>query len=504
MVQFSEQDQEVILREGLTEEGVLKQLDVFKRGVPHVNLLRPCTVGDGIVSIAGEKHSTLIEKFDRAAGDGRVMKFVPASGAATRMFKDWIGLLNGPADAEQVRQFMVDLPRYPFYKRLEKFISFEGENLQSLVSRRECKKILEYILGPYGLNYGSLPKALIAFHSYPDCARTSIEEHLMEAALYARDRQSLSRIHFTVSAEHEAQVREFLLESLEFYERLNVVRYIIGISTQLSSTNTIAADLENNPARDQEGRIMFRPGGHGALLPNLNLIDGDIIFVKNIDNVVKDALKPMTVHYKQLLGGCLIEIQERVFECLERISTNEAGPESLAQIAEFCSKILNISLPSNWAKLGTDMQRTFIIGKLNRPIRVCGMVRNEGEPGGGPFWVSNNGEESLQIIEEAQVDPASEQQRQIWASATHFNPVDLVCAVRDFRGKKFDLRAFVDEQRVFVSRKVQDGREIKALELPGLWNGSMSDWITVFVEEPIETFNPVKEVKDLLREQHQP
>jgi hypothetical protein len=332
-----------------------------------------------------------------------------------------------------------------------------------------------------------------------------LEEHLVEAALYIRDAHNTCRIHFTVSKEHESQFKEFLHGVRAHYEDLYGARYEISVTAQLPSTDTIAMGADNRPFRNGNGELLFRPGGHGALLQNLNAVGGDIIFLKNIDNVVPDRLKDITALYKKLLGGYLIQLQNEIFRILNLFSGKGVEDAHLSPIIRFCRERLLMSFPDGFSDYSTSAKKEYIFQKLNRPIRVCGMVKNEGEPGGGPFWVEDkDGTQSLQIVEENQIDPDSKEQKEIWRSSTHFNPVDLVCGVRNYRGERFDLSRYADRDAVLISRKPYENAEIKALELPGLWNGSMAFWNTVFVEVPLETFNPVKTIDDLLRKSHLP
>ncbi|MBA4397714.1 MAG: DUF4301 domain-containing protein, partial [Syntrophus sp. (in: bacteria)] len=355
-----------------------------------------------------------------------------------------------------------------------------------------------------GLNYGHLPKALLKFHKYPEGSRTALEEHLVEAVLYVKDRKRTCRVHFTVSEEHRRDVEKHLNEIRARFERQHDVHLDIDISVQSADTDTIAVDMENRPFHDESGKLILRPGGHGALLSNLNRLSaGDIVFLKNIDNIVPDHLKPETVVHKKVLGGYLVTLQEQIFRCLRRLASDSVDAGDLDQIVLFCREKLNIFIHADFMTLDSASKRAMIFAKLNRPIRVCGMVRNEGEPGGGPFWVDEKeGTQSLQIVEESQVDPLSETQRSIWSAATHFNPVDIVCGIRDYRNRKHDLQQFVNQDAFSIVRKSEKGRDVLALELPGFWNGSMAYWITVFVEVPLATFNPVKTVYDLLRPAH--
>jgi len=504
---LSASDIELIRARGITREKVLRQVDLCRLGAAAVTLNRPATVGDGIVRIKGGDQGRFLALHNEAARTGRCLKFVPASGAATRMFKEWHGVFNrgGFENREDFESFVKELHRYAFYGDLGAALSSAGRDLGELIARGRGAEILDFILTERGLNYAGKPKALLKFHQYDDEARTALEEHLVEAALYVRSGSGLCRIHFTVSEEHLEPVKELLERVSGLYERRLGVRFDIGLSIQSESTDTIAVDLENRPYRDRDGRLLFRPGGHGALLYNLDRIDGDIVFIKNIDNVVPDRLRDTTVLYKKMIGGYLVLLQSELFGHLRALSDPGAGELAIGQAERFATQGLHRALPSGWEGRPLEEQRRVLIEQLDRPIRVCGMVKNEGEPGGGPFWViGKDGGSSLQIVEEVQVDKGKGNQAAIWALSTHFNPVDLVCGIRDFRGRKFDLERFVDHEQVFVSTKSHEGCDIKALELPGLWNGSMAFWHTIFVEVPIETFTPVKTVGDLLRPTHLP
>jgi len=504
---LSASDIEHIRARGTTEEKVLRQIDLCRLGAVTVTLERPATVGDGIIRVAGGERENLVALHDEAAKAGRCLKFVPASGAATRMFREWHGVFNrgGFESHKDFEAFAANLSRYAFYGDLDAALSGAGHDLGDLVARGRGRELLDFILNDKGLHYAWKPKALLQFHQYDDRARTALEEHLVEAALYAKDGNGLCRIHFTVSEEHLEPVRGLLERVTGLYEKRFGVRFAVGLSIQSESTDTIAVDLENRPFRDRDGRLLFRPGGHGALLYNLDGIDGDIVFIKNIDNIVPDRLKDTTVLYKKILGGYLVGLQRELFGHLQALSERAAGESAIGAAVRFAADRLSCALPPGFEGRSLEERRQALIGKLNRPLRVCGMVKNEGEPGGGPFWVTGkNGGCSLQIVEEVQVDKSRGNQAALWASSTHFNPVDLVCGIRDFRGRKFDLERFVDADQVFISTKSHEGCDIKALELPGLWNGSMAEWHTVFVEVPVETFNPVKTIDDLLRPTHQP
>ena len=504
-----EGDRQGFAAQGLTIEEVGRQLALFRRGVPSVRLNRPCIAGDGIVVIPESERPSLLAAYEEARRTHRLTKFVPASGAASRMFREWYRCLTagGFADEAARTAFVGDLKRYAFFPDLRAAIASRGADLESLIGKGEDAPILKSVMTEEGLNYGCLPKALLKFHAYPEGSRTALEEHLVEAALYARDAENVSRVHFTVSREHESAIRTLLARVIRDYEsRLDTV-FAVGISTQDPATDTVAVDPENRPFRDDRGKPVFRPGGHGSLLRNLNLLDEDVIFLKNIDNTVPDRLKAETSLWKKLLAGCLIRLQEEIFASVRLLAGGGGTEEELERMRDFAGKRVNIGFPTGFRELSLSERRSFFFRKLNRPLRVCGMVKNEGEPGGGPFWVEDadgSGGASLQIIEESQIDRNDPKQRAVWSSATHFNPVDLVCGVRDFQGRKFDLPAFIDPATAAITRKSEKGRELLALERPGLWNGSMAFWNTVFVEVPLSTFNPVKTVTDLLRPQHLP
>ncbi|MGA3207632.1 MAG: DUF4301 family protein [Syntrophales bacterium] len=504
---FTEADVRRIEKEGLNSDQVLAQIDLFKRGVRPIRLNRPCTVNDGIVTLPDEELAKMAALYEEELRMGKkVLKFVPASGAASRMFRDWyVYLEKGSLDARHRDEFAGELRRFAFYPDLHDVIMREGEDLEKMLEVQRHADILAYILTSKGLNYGNLPKALLKFHAYPNGSRTALEEHLVEAALYTKDACRICRLHFTLSEEHQSDVMDYLHVIERYYEKYYDVTFDIALSTQKSSTNTIAVDLDNRPFRDQKGGLVFRPGGHGALLDNLNGTGGDIVYLKNVDNIVPDRLKPVTIFYKKVLGGYLISLQNEIFRYLRHLDKAEPEEKTLRELRLYCEKKLHLVMPPWFENLPLAEKCSFLFKILSRPIRVCGMVRNQGEPGGGPFWVNGEDEtQSLQIIEESQIDSGSAEQRAIWSRATHFNPVDLVCGVRNYRSDKFDLREFVNGDAYFISQKAEKGRDLKALELPGLWNGSMAFWITIFVEVPIETFNPVKTIHDLLRPQHLP
>ena len=505
---------------GIDEGQVREQLHFFASQSASLTLTRPARTGDGILQIPPEWFPHYLRKHDQASREGRLQRFVPASGAATRMFQSllhiyyipqylqcdelYLRVEQGVAIACDFLRFLDSIRDFPFIEDLECCLLKDGLSLGQLMDGGRFRLLLDYFLTSRGLNYGSLPKGLIKFHRYHSERRTAFEEHLVESIHYAQNGSAVCSLHFTVSPEHDRQFRALLDELRPHHSERYGVEYVVGFSHQSKSTDTIAVDLEDRPFRDLQGRLHFRPGGHGALLSNLNALQGDIVFIKNIDNVVQDRLKGETALWKKVLAGYLVELQEITHDLLRRMKTHPS--ESLLREAETHARDrLLIDVPAGFSSRPRDQRLSLLLTKLNRPIRVCGVVPNEGEPGGAPFWVrDSSGSLSLQIVEKAQVDMSSPEQRAIWSSSSHFNPVDLVCAMRDHEGKPFDLQKHVDRNAVFISKKSKDGREIKALELPGLWNGAMADWITVFIEVPRITFNPVKTVYDLLRPEHLP
>lgn len=480
MVMFTHEDLQQITQHGLTEAQVEQQINNFRQGFPFLPVVRAASVGDGVLSLDEQAIDAAVARYDDAATSLKVVKFVPASGAATRMFKELFEYVNDDKRTAGIDRLLENIEHFAFWPELSEYIMPDSPD----------EEIVELIIKG-GLNYGSKPKGLVTFHSYPDGARKAVEEHLVEGALYARSGDEVY-IHFTVSAEHKDGFLEVLESSQPIFEERFGVKYNISFSVQKPSTDTIAVNPDNTPFRTDEGKLLFRPAGHGALIENLNDIDADIIFVKNIDNVTTDERRGDTVKYKKALAGLLLELQEQAFEYLKVL---EVGGADLTPIAQFVEERLCVKLPE-------DYNTVLLKAVLNRPIRVCGVVRNQGEPGGGPFWVDGgDGTESLQIAESSQIAPAD---MHLMQSATHFNPVDLVCGVKDSRTNKFDLTQYTDPTTGFISSKSSGGRELRAQELPGLWNGAMAKWNTVLVEVPITTFSPVKVVQDLLRPEHQP
>ena len=504
---FSAADREQLRARDLTEEAVLAQVATFKRGIPYTTLQRPCTVGDGITVLQPHKLERLTAVYTEAALSGRTLKFVPASGAASRMFQLLLSCLNRDSlddpERQNLLQCMRHLKKFAFYDDLQALLAQDGLSIETLMAHGQYTGILEYLLTPKGLNYADLPKALLKFHRYADHCRTPLEEHLVEAAAYTQDREGVAQVHLTVTPAHQEAISSHLEAARSRHEQAGV-RYEVTFSTQKPATDTVAVDLENQLFRDQHGRLVFRPAGHGALLENLQALAGDIVFIKNIDNVVPDHLKEETYIYKRALGGYLVEIQNQICAYMRRLALQNVDEQLLTHIFAFARETLSLVPPPGMEHQSRHTQMQYLVAVLDRPLRVCGMVQNAGEPGGGPFWVQHaDGSLSLQIVETSQVEMQADNQRAIVTAATHFNPVDLVCGVRDYQGRPFDLRQFTDPHSGFISTKSHEGKALKALELPGLWNGAMAQWNTVFVEVPLSTFNPVKTVLDLLRPQHQ-
>lgn len=498
---LTQQDLRQIAQRNISEEQINTQLKQFETGFPFLKLEAAAAVGNGIIAPNKEERDRLVAAWEDYKAEGkRVVKFVPASGAASRMFKDMFAFVNADYDVPTTnfeKKYFADLERFAFYEALDEVCKKnEGKSIKDLISNGQYKAVAAQMLKAEGLNYGQLPKGMLLFHKYEDGARTPMEEHLVEGALYAASKGE-AHIHFTVSHEHMGFFKQKVADKADGFAKKFGVKYDITFSEQKPSTDTVAANPDNTPFRNADGSLLFRPGGHGALIENLNEIEADVIFIKNIDNVVPDRLKPETVEWKQVIAGVLVTLQKQAFDYL-RILDGTPTDAQIAEIAQFVEK----NLCTN--PKGQKVDAAYLRKKLNRPMRVCGVVKNVGEPGGGPFLTYNqDGTVSLQILESSQIDTKNEAYMKMFTQGTHFNPVDLVCAVRDYKGQPFNLPDFVDKTTGFISSKSKDGKELKALELPGLWNGAMSDWSTVFVEVPLGTFNPVKTVNDLLRDQHQ-
>ncbi len=510
---FSNQDLEQLRKRGISLQTIERQIHHFQSGFPYMKLVRPAVPGDGIHILDETRLAFFTNHFDDTCRKHRMMKFVPASGAASRMFKHLYEYLQDPGNGDEQLQkdqsfqslshFLANLEHFAFYRELKARLAKKGLDPEAALKTGNYRPFIELLLEPEGLNYGNLPKGLLKFHLYPDGnSRTAIEEHLMEGILYCRDTEDRVHLHFTLSPEHVSRFQEHIRNCVPELEEAYGVRFSVTHSIQKPSTDTLAVDMNNQAFRESDGSLVFRPGGHGALIENLNDLDAGLIFIKNIDNVVPDHHKQPTIIYKKALAAYLVQIRQQVHDLILELKAG-TGAERTVQIKNMMASELNITAGGGWENLSHTDRTNLLLKLLDRPIRVCGMVKNEGEPGGGPYWTMNRkGEVSLQIVESSQVDMNDPQQKLIFSQATHFNPVDIVCNIHDFRGNKYDLHRFVDEETGFISVKSKDGRMLKAQELPGLWNGAMADWITLFAEVPVETFNPVKTINDLLRSMH--
>lgn len=505
---LTQEDKDLLAKKGISEQQIAEQLACFEKGFPYLKLYAAASVENRGIMLAGEDvQKTYLAAWDAyKEGDKKIVKFVPASGAASRMFKNMFEFLGADYDVPTTdfeKKFFANIKNFAFYADLNSAcVKNNNKGIDELISEGNYKAVVSNLLESAGLNYGSLPKGLLKFHKYEDGVRTPLEEHLVEGALYAAGKSGEVNVHFTVSTEHRELFAKLVDEKVAQYAEKYGIKYNISFSEQKPSTDTIAADMDNKPFRDN-GKLLFRPGGHGALIENLNDLDADIVFIKNIDNVVPDRLKADTVTYKKLLAGVLVTLQKQAFEYLQLLDSGHYRHDELENIIRFVQQQLHCRKDDIKNMEDADLV-IYLRKKLNRPMRVCGMVKNVGEPGGGPFLAYNpDGTVSLQILESSQIDMNDPEKKAMFEKGTHFNPVDLVCAIRDYKGNKFNLLNYVDKATGFISYKSKGGKELKALELPGLWNGSMSDWSTVFVEVPLSTFNPVKTVNDLLREQHQ-
>lgn len=500
------EDKALLAEKGITEEQIGAQLENFKKGFPFLKLKAAASLDNGVMCPSSDACERYVQLWNAYKGKGKdICKFVPASGAASRMFKNMFefvdaGYSEPTTDFE--KKFFAEIHDFAFFSDLNAVcLKNEGKGVDDLLGEGNYKAVAANMLKAEGLNYGQLPKGLLKFHKYPDGARTPLEEHLVEAALYASS-NGKAEVHFTVSAEHKNLFKALVDEKVALYEKMYGITYHVTFSEQKPSTDTLAATMDNEPFR-VDGKLLFRPGGHGALIENLNDLQADVIFVKNIDNVVPDRLKADTVTYKQVLAGVLVELQEKAFRYLEKLDSGMYSHADIEEIIRFVQQEL-FCRREDVKELEDAELVIYLRKKLNRPMRVCGVVKNVGEPGGGPFLAYNSdGTVSLQILESSQIDTNNPEYLSMFKNGTHFNPVDLVCAVKDYKGNKFSLPDYVDKNTGFISYKSKNGKELKALELPGLWNGAMSDWSTIFVEVPLSTFNPVKTVNDLLREQHQ-
>lgn len=515
-MEFTSEDLKQIEAKGLTVKKVEKQIGLFKTGIPFVNLKSAATIGNGIVKLTNKQKAHYINVFKNKRNQINFVKFVPASGAATRMFKFLFNFLNNfnpeqdslnayinKQKNKDLSIFLVGLKDLPFYNKIKKQLYKDYKDFDTFSNSKQLYIFVKTMLDSDKLDYGNYPKGLLPFHQYKEQSVTAFEEHLYEAASYALS-NGKANLHFTISNQHQDKFNEEYGRINQRVQKQTNSNFQISYSYQMQSTDTIAVTLNNQPFRQDDSTLLFRPSGHGALLKNLNQLDADIVFIKNIDNVVVNKFSQEVGDYKMMLAGLLLELQEAVFKYQIKLEQNNLTEDDILEAANFISKKLNVVLNKDFKKYSTTYQIDYLKDKLNRPIRICGMVKNEGEPGGGPFWVKNeNGSISLQIVESAQVDKENKQQKDIMKSATHFNPVDLVCGIKNYKGETYDLSKYVDKKAAFITKKTLQNQEIKALELPGLWNGSMAKWNTIFVEVPLITFNPVKTVNDLLKDSHQ-
>ena len=506
---ITENDKALLSKKNISEEKLNNQLHCFVTGFPFLKLSGAAAIGNGILAPTAEEENEYLAAWDAYTAEPahNVVKFVPASGAASRMFKNMFAFADAEYDVPTTdfeKKFFEEIHHAAYFNELDAACTkLYGAGIDALMADGKYKEVVRGMLGAEGLNYGALPKGLLKFHTYEEGSRTPLEEHLVEGALYARQKDGSVKVHFTVSPEHRALFEALVAEVVPAYEKKFNVTYQVSFSEQKPSTDTVAANPDNTPFRKADGSLLFRPGGHGALIENLNDIQADVVFVKNIDNVVPDRLKEDTVRYKKLLAGVLVELQKKAFAYLAKLDEAQYSRAELEEMLHFVQNQL-CTRKEEAEKLGDAELAAYLREKLNRPMRVCGMVRNVGEPGGGPFLAYNeDGTVSLQILESSQIDMEDAEKKAMFEKGTHFNPVDLVCAIKNYKGEAFELPKYLDPKTGFISHKSKDGKELKALELPGLWNGAMSNWSTVFVEVPLSTFNPVKTVNDLYREQHQ-
>jgi hypothetical protein len=513
---FTEADFDQIKALGISLDKIEGELLLFQLGIPKITLDKPATINDGIVKLSNEEFQKKADFFDSIKDTLKLKKFVPASGAASRMFKFLNEFLNDfDHENETINAyinrkkdknlpiFLAGIEKFPFYDAIKSKVKEHTPEYYSLESHEKSFLFIKTMLSPDYFDFPNKPKGVLDFHKYETEITTPAEEHLNECAFYASS-NSVSHLHFTVSEYHEDLFRSIINSIKQKVEAKSNTLVHVNYSHQDKSTDTIAVNLNNEPLRNEDGRLVFRPGGHGALINNLNNLNADVIFIKNIDNVIQNHIQEITL-YKKGLAGILLDLQQQIFDILKSLENNSITENKIPKIIDFMEENLNIDILDDFDKYTVDNKIAFIKNKLNRPIRVCGMVKNEGEPGGGPFWVrSYKGNVSLQIVESSQVETTNKEQAVILAKATHFNPVDLVCAIKNYKGIKFDLSEFVDSSTGFIVTKNRNGQELKGYELPGLWNGAMAKWITVFVEVPLITFNPVKTVNDLLKPAHQP
>jgi nicotinamide riboside kinase len=505
-----------IYEHGIPLKKIKKQLAIFNEGILKSVLVEPATLNNGILKLSEAEFEQKVKLFDANKNAFKIKKFVPASGAASRMFKFLTTFLNefdfgnetinayiNRKKDTELSLFIVGMDKFSFFEAVDKKLKEIYPDFNTLERDYKNYYFIKTLLSTEYFDFANKPKGILPFHKYPTHVATPIEEHLYECGFYAASNNQ-SNLHLTVSENHQEQFEEIIEKVKEKIESKSNTNIEVSYSYQKKETDTIAVDVKNKPFRNEKGMLVFRPGGHGALIENLNVIDADIVFIKNIDNVIQNNIQQISF-YKKALAGILVELQHQIFEYLNELDTQEIVSEKISKILVFLKKELNIELNDDFHKFKLKNQIGKLKELLNKPIRVCGMVRNEGEPGGGPFWIrGGDGRLSLQIVETSQVDLNNKQQLKILTSATHFNPVDLVCGLKNYQKEKFDLKQFVDSNSGFIVHKNHAGIDLKAYELPGLWNGAMANWLTVFVEVPLFTFNPVKTVNDLLKQAHQP
>ncbi|MBZ0263927.1 DUF4301 family protein [bacterium] len=518
MITFTPEDITQLEQQNITPDEVARQLALFRRGNPKLKLTRPCTLNDGILQIPADQIARYTELATSARLQGSLIKFIPASGAASRMFRFLLNTLNsinplsrqkliieskkGDSDATNCLKFIDNISNFAFYPTLREKLRQQGLSIDSLLDSGNYTEIVDVLLNPNGLDYSALPKGMIPFHTYEGSQRTPFQEHIIQANHLTKDDNKTTHIHFTVALNHRDNIRESIEQF--FTEQFLDEKLDITYTIQRPSTDTIAVDVDLNLFRDDERKLLFRPGGHGALLDNLNEINSDIILIQNIDNIVPDAKRAIVLTWKRVLTGYLIELQNQINAFLHDLDNNNLDESQLQTILNFARDNLSCPEPSGWDQKTKKERHDYLHNLLNRPLRVCGMVENTGQPGGGPYWVvDENGRESIQIVEKSQMDLSDPNQQNILETSTHFNPVDIVAGVKNYKGEKFNLLEFRDRSLVFIAEKSHQGRKLKALERPGLWNGAMAGWNSVFVEVPAETFNPVKTVNDLLTPAHQ-
>ncbi len=513
---FSDKDIKQIKNKGISLKQVEAQVNRIKNGMSYSNLIAAANVGNGIESYTDEVIQNYIQLYNDNQNSLSIVKFVPASGAATRMFKFLFQFLNAYDASKQdidtyikdkndiaIKTFISNLEKFPFYSELMNRTKELNPNFESLNLGEKAVELVKTMLAEDRLNYSFFPKGLLPFHKYNGKSVTAYEEHLHESTLYASSTNK-ANLHFTVSEKHHDYFVSTFDKAQAELEKRTGVAFNLSYSYQKEETETLALTTDNKIYRNEDGSILFRPAGHGALLENLGQLNNDIIFIKNIDNIVVLKQNIIISNYKKLLAGVLVETQQQAFKFLHELDGNSVSEENVLAMAAFVSSKMNVTLVDDFEDFTLNEKVNYLKDVLNRPIRACGMVKNEGEPGGGPFWVEDkNGVVSLQIVEFAQIDIDNNSQAEIVKNATHFNPCDLVCGVKNYKGEKFNLQDFVDPEAAFVTMKTQNGTDIQALELPGLWNGSMAYWNTIFVEVPLNTFNPVKNVNDLLKPEHQ-